>query len=191
MTSQTRVTNKSRYEQGDTPQGSDYVDLVDSFLSLADTTAQSVTSQITVPTINVTTEVSAVLVNASTVSASFIRGNDYGVMTAQSIITSAATLLTNVSAGPSGAQGQAVLSQAVTVISNTSGASNIRLPANSIISQIYLTVFATASANTQGINVRVGTSGDATKYASVKGSATNIYLCGVAPNAAAASAAAW
>lgn len=191
MTSQTRVVNKGRFEQGDTPQGSDHADLIDSFLSLADSTAQTVTSQITVPVLNVTTEVSAVLVNASTVSASFIRGNDYGVVTAQSIITSAATFLTNVSAGPSGAQGYALLVQATTIVSNTSGASNIRLPANAVISQIQLTVFATASANTQGINVQVGTSGDGTKYATIKGSATNIYFCGAAPNVAAASAAAW
>lgn len=191
MTSQTRTVNKGRFEQGDTPQGSDYVDVFDSFLSLADTTAQTVTSQITVPTLNVTTKVSAVLVNASTVSASFIRGNDYGTVTAQSIITSGASFITNVSAGPSGAQGQALLAQAVTVASNTSGASNIRLPSKAVISQIRLIVMATASANTQGVNVRVGTSGDATQFASIKGSAANIYLCGVAPNVAAASVAAW
>ncbi len=47
MTAQTRTVNKSRFEQGDTPQGSDYVDLIDSYLSLADTTAQSLSSPLT------------------------------------------------------------------------------------------------------------------------------------------------
>lgn len=47
MTAQNRTTNKGRFEQGDTPQGSDYVDLIDSYLSLADTTAQAVSSPLT------------------------------------------------------------------------------------------------------------------------------------------------
>lgn len=47
MTQQTRTVNKGRYESGDTPSGSDYVDLIDSFLALADTTAQTVTSFVT------------------------------------------------------------------------------------------------------------------------------------------------
>ena len=47
MTAQTRTINKSRFEQGDTPKGSDYVDLIDSYLSLADTTAQSLSSPLT------------------------------------------------------------------------------------------------------------------------------------------------
>jgi hypothetical protein len=47
MTAQNRTVNKSRFEQGDTPQGSDYVDLIDSYLSLADTTAQSLSSPLT------------------------------------------------------------------------------------------------------------------------------------------------
>ena len=46
MTAQTRTTNVGRFETGDTPVGSDFVDLIDSFLSLADTTAQTVTSDV-------------------------------------------------------------------------------------------------------------------------------------------------
>jgi len=47
MAAQTRATNKGVYETGDNPVGSNYVDLIDSFLSLLDTTAQTVTSDIT------------------------------------------------------------------------------------------------------------------------------------------------
>ena len=48
MTQQTRATLKGVFEQGDVPQGSDYEDLIDSFVSLADTTAQTVTSDLTI-----------------------------------------------------------------------------------------------------------------------------------------------
>lgn len=66
MTAQNRTTNKSKFEQGDTPQGSDYVDLVDSYLSLADTTAQSVSSPLVVSgAVGASTTVSAQSVEAS------------------------------------------------------------------------------------------------------------------------------
>ena len=42
-----RVTLKAAYEQGDKPQGSDYVNWLDSFLHLTDTSAQAVSSPIT------------------------------------------------------------------------------------------------------------------------------------------------
>ena len=54
MTAKTRVTNKSVFEDGDKPVGSNYVDLIDSFLSLADTDAQTLLSDIVVPNITVT-----------------------------------------------------------------------------------------------------------------------------------------
>jgi len=66
MTQQDRTTNKARFEQGDTPQGSDYVDLIDSYLSLSDTTAQSVSSPVTVVgAVGASTTVSAASIEAS------------------------------------------------------------------------------------------------------------------------------
>lgn len=41
MTSLNRVDLKAKFESGDAPQGSDYADLIDSFVNLAETTAQS------------------------------------------------------------------------------------------------------------------------------------------------------
>ena len=71
MTAQTRSVNKSRFEQGDTPQGSDYVDLIDSYLSLADVSAQSVSSPVSVAgALGASTTVSANTIEAQTVSAS-------------------------------------------------------------------------------------------------------------------------
>ncbi|RJO72866.1 MAG: hypothetical protein C4523_02525 [Myxococcales bacterium] len=69
MTAQTRAVNKAVFEQGDRPQGSNYVDLIDSFLSLQDTTAQTMNSDLTAQVITAT-EVSAGTVNAATVSVS-------------------------------------------------------------------------------------------------------------------------
>ncbi len=55
MTSQTRVTNKALFENGDVPTGSNYRDLIDSYVSLVDTTAQSVTSKLTAGSLAATT----------------------------------------------------------------------------------------------------------------------------------------
>ncbi len=41
MTSLNRVDLKAKFESGDAPQGSDYADLIDSFVNLAETTAQT------------------------------------------------------------------------------------------------------------------------------------------------------
>lgn len=75
MTQQTRTANKAKFEQGDTPQGSDYVDLIDSFLSLADTTAQSVASPLSITgALGVSTEVSANTVTATTIQGTTVSG---------------------------------------------------------------------------------------------------------------------
>lgn len=58
MTAQTRATNAARFEQGDTPQGTDFADLIDSFVSLSDTTAQSITSDLVVANLITSGEVS-------------------------------------------------------------------------------------------------------------------------------------
>lgn len=66
MTAQDRTTNKAKFEQGDTPQGGDYVDLIDSYISLADTTAQSLSSPLVVSgAVGASTTVSAQSVEAS------------------------------------------------------------------------------------------------------------------------------
>ena len=44
MVAKNRADNKALFENGDKPQGSDFSNLIDSYVSLADTTAQSVTS---------------------------------------------------------------------------------------------------------------------------------------------------
>lgn len=54
MAAQTRAVNKARFENGDKPQGSDYVDLIDSFPSLSDSTSQSLTSDLSIPGLVVT-----------------------------------------------------------------------------------------------------------------------------------------
>lgn len=46
MTAKTRAQNKTQFENGDKPQGSDFENLIDSYVSIADTTAQTVTSKL-------------------------------------------------------------------------------------------------------------------------------------------------
>lgn len=68
MTAQTRSTLKAVFEDGDVPQGSDYTDLIDSFLSLTNTTAQAITSplEITVSAITYTNVAGTTLTTAQT-----------------------------------------------------------------------------------------------------------------------------
>lgn len=49
MTTQSRANLKSVFEDGDTLTGANLVDLIDSFVNLVDTTAQSLASNLTVP----------------------------------------------------------------------------------------------------------------------------------------------
>lgn len=69
MTAQTRPTNISRFEDGDTPTGSQFADLVDSFVSLSDTTAQSVSSDLRAANLTTPGKVSAGTIIGSTVTA--------------------------------------------------------------------------------------------------------------------------
>lgn len=67
MTAQTRAVLKSEFETGDTPDGDNYADLIDSFVSLTDSTAQSLSSDLEVVTLIATT------VSAGTVSSDLVR----------------------------------------------------------------------------------------------------------------------
>lgn len=51
MTAQTRAVLKSNFETGDIPDGDNYANLIDSFVSLSDTTAQSLSSSLEAPTV--------------------------------------------------------------------------------------------------------------------------------------------
>ena len=55
MTSQTRVTLQALFENGDVPTGTNYTDFIDSYVSLIDTTAQSMNANLTVPVLVATT----------------------------------------------------------------------------------------------------------------------------------------
>lgn len=68
MTAQNRSVLKGVFETGDVPDGDNYADLIDSFISLSDSTAQAITSNITVPAVTITGIVSANDVNASSAS---------------------------------------------------------------------------------------------------------------------------
>jgi len=55
MTAKSRATLKNQFATGDVPTGSDYVDLIDSFANLVDTTAQTVTSEFVFGTVSAAT----------------------------------------------------------------------------------------------------------------------------------------
>lgn len=85
--------------------------------------------------------------------------------------------------------GRLVAEQACTVTSTTSGAQNLVLPSGSRISDMFVDLWTAASTNTQGVNVRVGNSGQVDAYATIKTSAASSrYRLGDLMNVAAASA---
>src|SRR3546814_3600907 len=90
MAQQTRAVNKARYENGDRPQGSDYADLIDSYVALADADAQSMASSLQSPKF-ITTELSAGVVNASAATIE-------GAVTAASVVAASATFTVSMSA---------------------------------------------------------------------------------------------
>jgi hypothetical protein len=70
MTAKSRANLKAAFETGDKPRGDDFGDLIDSFVSITDTSAQSPASQLIVPSV-ATGTVSATTVNANVL---YVRG---------------------------------------------------------------------------------------------------------------------
>lgn len=181
MTAQTRSVLKALFEDGDKPSGSNYSDWIDSMVSIADTTAQTMTSELQVPNLHATSEVSAptgsfVTVNASsaTITGSVSAGSiDADIVSAQSVNGSAAsftnasiTAITNkVKIGPSGEQGEPVLTQRATLTNAATAATTVAvLASGSDVLDAYLfvsTAFATAAAD---VEVRLGDADNETKY---------------------------
>lgn len=92
MTAKNRPTIKAVFEQGDKPQGSDYEDMIDSYLSVADTTAQSLSSPLVVTgAFGASTTVSAPSIETS---ALFVTG----AISAESVFVSALSVIGTVSA---------------------------------------------------------------------------------------------
>mgnify|MGYP003144544205 CR=1 FL=1 len=178
MTSQTRTVLKALFEDGDTPAGSSFADWIDSMVAIADSTAQAMTSDLIVPTLNATTEVSAPLIKTTEVSAStgsFVVVNT-DTVSAQRITASAATFLSTVTAGElvvtgtaavgdGDTLGKVVLNQSFTVTDTVSANSTAAvLPDGSDVLDVRFfvnTAFATAAAD---VKVRIGTSANETLF---------------------------
>jgi len=163
VTAQTRTVLKALYEDGDKPTGSNYADLIDSFISLSDTTVQSTTSDLTVPVLTATTEVSTPIVITTEVSASV--GN-FTIINADVVSASVARFnaVTASSASFTGPvrvgladKGLVVLTQQVTIVGGTKATVAV-LPAGADVIDVKMfvkTAFATALTD---LDVIVGTS---------------------------------
>ena len=120
MTEQTRTTLKAVFEDGDVPSGANYVDLIDSAANLSDTTAQVFTSDITVPTLNVTT-VCAGTIFADTLNA--VNQSFSGVVSADAGITvSGASILRGTTSAAALFADSLTISGAVAIAGTTSAA---------------------------------------------------------------------
>lgn len=108
MTTQTRATLKGNFEDGDVPSGSNYTDLIDSFVSLSDTTAQTIASDLVVNGDITFTTVSA--------SAVLFKGD----VTAQHVYASALTIRASAEVcGPMAIQGDLIVKASAEVCGNT------------------------------------------------------------------------
>ncbi len=159
MTAQTKETLKTVFEQGDKPQGSDYVNLIDSSLNLADTTAQTITSNVVLPSLNATVEVSSPVGKFGTVdaSASAVFGGPMVV-------------------GGANRRGRLVLVQQTTVTRTQSAATTIAsLPANSDVLEFYIHCTQAFGTTDGVVNLRLGVSGKETFFNTVALSGVGIY----------------
>lgn len=91
MTAQSKATLKGKFETGDTPTGSDYADLIDSALNTADTTAQTLSSDLTVPVLTATT-VTANAVNASSATLTNLDVTNFAVTNLSAVTVTAGTV---------------------------------------------------------------------------------------------------
>lgn len=198
MTAQTRTTNKAAFQQGDKPQGTDYVDLIDSFVALQDTTAQSLLSDLSVVTLIASTEVSSPSgrFGALRVSASS-RFDDAVTIGGAQTVSGAATFAGAIAvSGSSSFAGQHHVSgstqffgpvrggassflthtQIVTVASENSGGNpvTINLGGNADLIEFYVdtVIPPAAGALATAANLEIGVSGSNAYFAAVPCSAT-------------------
>ena len=179
MTAQTRTTNKGRFEDGDRPPGSDYSDLIDSFVSIADSTVQSITSDFSAPKLIATTEVSSPQVNATEVSASVANLTtlnaatvsastaNVNILNVQAVSASSGTYTGRLRVGTSASDlGDVVLSRTFTIPVNKTKVTAGVLPNGSDIIDIKMFVQTppAASAASQ-LDVLVGTSAQDARFA--------------------------
>lgn len=184
MTAQNRTVLKSRFEDGDAPSGSQYADLIDSFLSLTDSTAQAISSDVSLPKLIATTEVSSPQVNATEVSASVVNATilntplvsasaaNIGIVNVQTVSAqgASANMMGRFKVGSSAAAlGDVVLVQSVSVPSTNTKQSMTRLPNGACILDVKMFITTRlASAATQ-VDVLVGTSTHDTRFCRFSG----------------------
>lgn len=209
MTSQVRSNLKGIFEDGDSTSGSNFSDMIDSFVAISDTTAQTMVSDLQAPKFIASTEVSSVQVNSVEVSASVMNATivntplvsastaTINIATIQNLIVSAVSAAAPIRQGGSNAWGTALMVQNTTVLSSASGPTGfggtnvIRLPANSAIIDMTLIVQTSASGNAGGMRVKVGTSTDDSQFHNFLVSAQGIYRAGGIGNIAQVSAPNW
>ena len=122
MTQQTRANLKAKFEDGDIPGGTDYSDLIDSSVFLSDTTAQSLSSPLTVTgALGASTTVSApsVEVSSATITGTVSAASGFIVtLTSDQVAASAANFTrmsaANVSANALGITGSLTWTAEVT-----------------------------------------------------------------------------
>lgn len=158
---QTRTTLKGYFDNGDTITTTAMGDLIDSFVHLSDTTAQSLNSDLTVPNL-VATNISANNVGAG------------GKITA-SAATFTGAVRQGVSAAASAAdsRGYFLVVQEATVTNATTQVAF--LPTTSNIVGLGIKVIVNGSAATGGVNVLVGNSDDHRRFGKLSVSAVGLY----------------
>ena len=150
MTAQTTTVNKAAFEQGDKPQGSDYANLIDSFVALADTTAQSMSSDLTLPNLNANTKVNTSIVSAQSITTTTLVATTN--VTAQMIIASGAQF--NVASAAAITCGSVLLStglggiQSLGTVECVTISSVLNAVVTGLTSAQTIVLFGTAAANT-------------------------------------------
>lgn len=181
MAQQTRTVNKAALEDGDTATGAIFTDLIDSYLSLADSTAQTITSRITVPVLIATTEVCTPVVDASTISCDRFSADMSARFLGRVRVCASADfhqnlrVSGNITVGPPGELGAVQIIEAATIIGSNTAAAKVevgRLPPTSYIHDWDLTVHDQfCSSGWQSLHL--GTSAAATAFGQIQNISAN------------------
>ena len=162
MTTQSRATLKAYFETADLVTAQSFIDWFDSFVHIADTTAQTLNSDLSVPTLTAT--------NVSAGSATIT-----GLLKTSAAVFAGATRQ-GVSAGTSAADSRGYF--LVTQEGTVAGAATAQvafLPSTSNISRLAIKVLVNGSAAAGGVRVNAGTSDAKNFFGTISVSAPGIH----------------
>lgn len=162
MTVQTRATLKAYFDNGDVMTAQSFVDLMDSFVHLSDTTAQTLNSDLIFPNLTVTDVCANNAAITGTLRASAAK------------FTGAVRQGVSAAASAADSRGYVLVVQESTVAASATSQVAF-LPSTSNIQRLAVKVLAASSGAGGGTTIRVGDAADGQRFGSITVSAVGLF----------------